>query len=304
MKKILLATTILGLSAGYASAEISWSASAAAGIATANGYDANDYYDAYDVYSSMKIGIKGSGETDGGLTFSAAMDMTTGTTFGRGDDLGDGFEGNDTYDDENGSFAGQPTISIGGAFGTISFSQENIDFFDDEHDGDVKYVGTFGAITLGAVADIDDSEYSVQLGYSADGLAVSMDTDSYDFYNASVAYTMGAVTAKVSTTNNDGGNAGDVINTVKLSYAADAISASISMNDSEDSSNSYTDDDYTVTAGYTANGLTIGVEYSYDNYYDVDYTKVTGSYDLGAGLTLEAGADSDESSYLGAAMKF
>lgn len=296
MKKILLATTILGLSAGYAAADISWSASAAAGVASAPGEGSEGSMGEFVTYSSMKIGVKGSAETDGGLTFSSAMDTTRGTVYNTGGDLGDGFE----Y--KSGSF-GMPTISIGGAFGTVTFSDDNIDFFDDHHGGgDVKYVGTFGAITLGAVSDIDDGDYSVQLGYSADGLAVSMDTEvdsttfpSYDTnnnpimvdeansYNASVAYTVGAITGKISTSESE-------VTVVKLSYAADAISASVELDD---------EDFYTVTAGYSANGLTIGVETD-----SGEYTKVTGSYDLGNGLSLQAGADSNEYSYLGAAMKF
>lgn len=270
MKKILLATTILGLSASYAAADISWSASAAAGMASALGGD-------FLSYSSMKVGVKGSAETDGGITFSGSMDMTRGTKFGTGGDLGDGFES------KSGSF-GMPTIAIGGAFGTISFSDDNFDFFDDSHDGgDVKYVGTFGAITAGLVSDVDTGDYSIQLGYSADAIAVSIDTDSYDVYNASAAYTMGAITAKVSTSESE-------VAVLKLSYSADAISGSVEVDSA---------DGYALTVGYTANGLTIGVETD-----SAEYTKVTGSYDLGGGLSIVAGADSAESAYVGAAMKF
>lgn len=284
MKKILLATTILGMSAGYASAEIAWSASAAAGIASDNWDDfESDAYSSdgdYQVYSSMKIGVKGSAETDSGLTFGAATDFTIGTTFARGDDLGDGFE--DKSDDH--TPFGMPTISVGGAFGTIAFSLDNFDYFDDTNDGgDVKYTGTFGAVNVGVISNVDNGDLSVQLGYSANGITVSADADNLDNANLSVAYTMGAITGKLSTTE-------DEFTTIKLSYAADAISGSIEID---------SNDDYTLTAGYTANGLTIGVEA--DN---SDYTKVTGSYDLGGGLSVEAGADSDESVYLGAAMKF
>ncbi len=271
MKKILLATTVLGLSAGYAAADVSWSASAAAGIASDQGGD-------YAPYSFMKIGVKGSAETDGGITFSASTDMTRGEKFNTGGDLGDGFES------KSGSF-GMPTISVGGAFGTVSFSTDNIDFFDDHWtgEGDVKYVGTFGAINVGVISDIDNGDYSVQLGYSANGIAVALDTDSLNVYNASVAYTMGAITGTLSTDDSE-------VTKLKLAYAADAISASIKVGD---------DDSYDLVLGYTANGLTVAAETD-----DSDYTKVTGSYDLGGGLSIQAGADSDESAYVGAAMKF
>lgn len=284
MKKILLATTILGLSAGYAAADISWSASAAAGFASAaEGVHKSGAFDSngeVNTYSSIKIGVKGSAETDSGLTFSASTDMTKGQKFNTGDDLGDGFETKD------GSFA-EPTISVGGAFGTISFSSDNFDFYDDsEGNGDVKFEGTFGAITAGVISDVDGEEYSVKLGYSADGIAVNLDTDSYETTNASAAYTMGAITATLST-NHEGG---DQVSKLKLAYSADAISASIKVGD---------DDSYDLVLGYTANGLAVTAETD-----DTEYTKVTGSYDLGGGLSLQAGADSDESAYVGAAMKF
>jgi hypothetical protein len=37
---------------------------------------------------------------------------------------------------------------------------------------------------------------------------------------------------------------------------------------------------------------------------DSDYTRVTGSYDLGGGLSIVAGANSNDDVYAGAAMKF
>lgn len=321
MKKILLATTILGLSAGYAAAQVSWSASAGAGVASSYGDD-------FVSYSFMTIGVKGSAETDSGLTFSASTDLTTGTKYATGADLGDDFT---TYGatcsavgstSTSGAFSGSvtgtadgagnvtgtasglvnitpntyclganeaalfgmPTISVAGSFGTVSFSTDNIDFFDDTNGGgDIKYTGTFGAITAGVISDIDSGDYSVQLGYSANGLAVSVDTDSYDIYNASVAYTMGAITGTLSTDESEAVY-------LKLAYAADAISASVKVGD---------DETYDLALGYTANGITVAAEADED-----DYIKVTGSYDLGAGLSLQAGADSDENAYLGAAMKF
>lgn len=271
MKKILLATTILGMSAGFAAADVSWSASAAAGMASFEGGD-------FEVYSSMKIGVKGSAETDSGLTFSASTDTTIGTTFDRGGDLGD----SDIVENEGNDF-GTPTVTIGGAFGTVTISDENIDFYDDANSGDVSYEGTFGAITAGMVYDIHGDAYSVKLAYAADGIAVNLDTDSYENYNASVAYTMGAITATLKTEHGD-------INHVALAYAADAISASIEVGD---------DDTWDLSVGYTANGMTVTAETD-----DAEHSSVIGSYDLGGGLSLEAGADSDENAYLGAAMKF
>lgn len=285
MKKILLATTILGMSAGIAAADISWSASAGAGIASDFGGD-------YQSYSFMKLGVKGSGETDSGLTFSASTDLTTGVRFKTGGDLGDGFDyfqNTHNFGDEDAIF-GTPTIAIGGSFGTISFSTDNIDFYDDAHgSGDVKYEGTFGPVTAGVVLDFYDylggteGEYSVKLAYSANNIAISVDSDSYDVYNASAGYTFGSITATLSTDESEAIYA-------KVAYDANGISASLKVGD---------DDTWEAKAGYTANGLTVEAKAD-----DSNYTRVTGSYDLGGGLSVVAGADSDESAYVGAAMKF
>lgn len=285
MKKILLATTILGMSAGVAAADISWSASAAAGLAS-------NYGDDYATYSMMKVGIKGSAETDSGLTFSATTDMKIGRSFDRAGDLGD-----DGFDDEDATF-GMPTISIGGAFGTISFADDDMDLHDDEASGgDVKYVGTFGAVTAGVIYDVDNNVGSAQLSYSANGLAVSADytndpvhgyDSSWEIINASAAYTMGSLTGTLSTRYSEHDD--EQVTKLKLAYSADAISASIKVGD---------DDSYDLSVGYTANGLSVTAETDED-----ELTTVYGSYDLGGGLSIEAGADSDESAYVGATMKF
>lgn len=284
MKKILLATTILGLSAGYAAADISWSASASAGVGSWYGDDA-------ETYSSMKVSVKGSAETDSGLTFSAESSLKAGTTFGRAGDLGD-----DSFNGESGAF-GMPTITIGGAFGTITFADDDMDLHDDAADGgDIKYVGTFGAVTAGVIGDVDNGTGSVQLSYAADGLSLSADYTHDQVHsnhhsvilNGSVGYTVGSLTATLSTRSDEHDNT--EVTKLKLAYSADAISASVKVGD---------DDSYDLSVGYTANGVSVTAEAD-----ENDLMTVYGSYDLGGGLSIEAGADTDDNAYVGAAMKF
>ncbi|MDZ7905675.1 MAG: hypothetical protein U5N55_07835 [Cypionkella sp.] len=54
-----------------------------------------------------------------------------------------------------------------------------------------------------------------------------------------------------------------------------------------------------ANVGYTANGLTVG---AFTN--SASDWKVTGSYDLGGGLTAEAGVNGAQDMYLGAKMAF
>lgn len=291
MKKILLATTILGMSAGFAAAEVTWSASAGAGFGQSVGSDIADY-------SFITIGVTGSAETDSGLTFSATTDLTTGTKFRTGGDLrnaADVLADGSNFEGKNGSTFGKPTIAIGGSFGKISFSSDNFDTFDgaDANDGtgDVKYEGTFGAFSVGVVTDISDAafnasgDYSVQVKYSANNISLSADTESYatEAYNVSAGYTFGSITATLSTDESE-------VMKAKVAYEANGIKASLKVGD---------DDSWEATGGYAAGPLSIDASTD-----DAEYTKITGSYDLGGGLSAIAGADSDESAYLGAAMKF
>ena len=127
MKKILLATTILGMTAGFASAEIAFSGSATAGIAsngTANSGESDPNTsgqtdDTYSVYSSMKLSVAATAETDSGLTFGASTSVSVGETYAMADD--DGFELQD------GTF-GDPTIFVSGSFGKETFDNDGLDF--------------------------------------------------------------------------------------------------------------------------------------------------------------------------------
>ncbi|MEO8243236.1 MAG: porin [bacterium] len=303
MKKILLATTFLTMSAGFAAADITWAGSATMGIAqngTANGGDADpNGYGKGDgkmlSYSSANLAVTFSGTTDGGLTFGATFDETSGPSYALADD--DGFSTN------GGSF-GTPSVYIAGSFGKITFSTDNLDGFDgDETDDgsyDVQYDGTFGAFTVGVEADLDTGLMAVKGGYSAGALALSasysQQTAQDDIWDVSATYTMGAIALTASTDN-------DSSSTLKAAYtAANGINAWAAYN-----TNSGTDDaSFDLGAGYTANGLTVSAEVDdagQANHTFLQWT-VTAAYDLGGGLSVEAGTNYTEDMMVGASMSF
>ena len=78
MKKVLLATTALTLSAGFASADVSMSGTGGAGVFGAAGADLS-------VYSGVDLGFALSGASDTGMAFSASIDMGGGQTLDTGD---------------------------------------------------------------------------------------------------------------------------------------------------------------------------------------------------------------------------
>ena len=93
MKRLMLATTSLVVAGGMAAAEVSVSGSAELGISGEKGKDAKLHKD-IDVNFSM------SGETDGGLSFGASIDL-------------DEAQDSDTYD-KNGH------VHMSGVFGTVT----------------------------------------------------------------------------------------------------------------------------------------------------------------------------------------
>lgn len=296
MKKILLATTILAASAGFASAEITWSGSAMMGVATNGlGADADGNLpgtnpdgspdETWQAYSSVTLSVALSGETDGGLSFGATTDISAGTSYAMADD--DGFNA------EGGTLS-NPEVYISGSFGRIAMSRDGYGFFHNDDDGvdqgDVKYTGTFGSISVGVVADVEalggGSDNSLMLGYAANNLSATLNYDDNGDYDVSLGYTMGAITATV--TNDSTGVT--VTNSLKLAYSNNGISGSVKFSD---------DSTWEVAAGYSANSMTVNVSTD-----DVSAWSIDASYDLGGGLSVNAGTNYTGDAMVGAAMAF
>jgi outer membrane protein OmpU len=287
MKKILLATTMLVGTAGFAFAEISFSGSAAAGIATngtADGGLADPNVsgvadDAMAIYSTASLDVTFSGASDTGLEFGATFGMSTGRGYAMADD--DGFSA------ESGIF-GAPEVYISGSFGRIAFSADEYDFFDDANGGgDVSYSGTFGAFTVGVVADVDASAFSGSASGTFGGFTLSANADTYSEINASASYTMGAFTGTVAAGQSD---ADGTTWSVTGAYTAGAISANATYSD---------DASWDIGLGYANNGISAGVTFDSGNAYTL-----TAGYDLGGGLSLEAGYNNTQDVFIGAAMAF
>jgi outer membrane protein OmpU len=310
MKKILLATTFLTMTAGLAAADITFAGSATMGVAqngTANGGDTQatieglpkaDAFadDKMLSYSTASLVVTFAGQSDSGLTFGASFDMTGGTSYALAND--DGFA------DESENF-GDPTVFVSGSFGKLTISTNNMDGFDGDEvaDGsyDAQYDGTFGGVTVGVQADIESGMMGVKAGYAAGALALdasySQQPDPLDdIWDLSATYTMGAIAVTAATDNAEDSS-------LKVAYAgATGISAFAQYN-----TNTGTDDaSFDIGGGYAANALTVSVEVdnvSEANAGVAEWT-VTAAYDLGGGLSVEAGTNYTEDMMVGASMAF
>jgi outer membrane protein OmpU len=276
MKKVLLATTALTLSAGFASADVSMSGTGGAGVFGAAGADLS-------VYSGVDLGFAISGASDNGMTFSASLDMGGGQTL----DVGD-FE-LDTQDmgtDDNASVA----IGVGGV--TITLSQNGVDdLYSDDIAGDIGISGAMGDLTYSIVTGLEDADpTSLSVSYTAGAITGSVATsDSGDASTMNVSYKMGDITVAAEA---DTDRAGADTSSVTLTYAM-ADGMTVSLENSEDVN--------TVTVAYSSGAISVGVE---ADDAAAETWEATMAYDLGGGATFNLGTNQAETTFAGVGFSF
>jgi outer membrane protein OmpU len=276
MKKVLLATSALTLSAGFASADVSMSGSGGAGVFGANGADLS-------VYSGVDLGFSLSGASDSGMTFSASLDMGGGQTL----DVGD-FE-LDTQDmgtDDN------VAVTIGVSGLTIELSQDGVDdLYDDDIAGDIGISGAMGDLTYSVVTGLEDADpTSLSIGYSAGAISGSVATsDEGDASTVTVTYAMGDITISAES---DTDRAGADTSSVTVTYAM-ADGMSVSLENSEDVN--------TLGVSYSSGAVSVAVEA--DDATDESW-EATMAYDLGGGATFNLGTNDDETTFAGVGFSF
>ena len=276
MKKVLLATSALTLSAGFASADVSMSGTGGAGVFGAAGADLS-------VYSGVDLGFSLSGASDNGMTFSASLDMGGGQTLDTGD-----FE-LDTQDmgtDDNVSVA----IGVSGL--TITLSQDGVDdLYDDDIAGDIGISGAMGDLTYSVVTGLEDADpTSLSIGYSAGAISGSVATsDEGDASTVTVTYAMGDITVSAES---DTDRTGADTSSVTLTYAM-SDGMSVSLENSEDVN--------TLGVSYSSGAISVAVEA--DDATDESW-EATMAYDLGGGATFNLGTNDDETTFAGVGFSF
>ena len=276
MKKVLLATSALTLSAGFASADVSMSGTGGAGVFGANGA-------ALSVYSGVDLGFALSGASDNGMTFSASLDMGGGQTL----DVGD-FE-LDTQDmgtDDNVS------VSIGVSGVTITLSQDGVDdLYDDDIAGDIGVSGAMGDLTYSVVTGLEDADpTSLSIGYSAGAISGSVATsDEGDASTVTVSYAMGDITVSAES---DTDRTGADTSSITISYAM-SDGMTISLENSEDVNE--------VSVSYASGAISVGL--TADDAATESW-EATMAYDLGGGATFNLGTNQDETTFAGVGFSF
>ncbi|MDB9696776.1 hypothetical protein OAA80_02125 [Amylibacter sp.] len=239
------------------------------------------------VYSNAGVDFTMTGATDNGITFSASVNIDAGTEVDTGD-----FE----LDGADGGTAGLGSVSMTGAFGTLTFDDGGIDnlYDDDLAAADLSYSTTVGAVSLTVAHDSAGgaAANSLKAGYSASGMAFTLTATEAAASGTSaklaVAY---ALNDTVSLTgSSDAPALGESVQTIGATTTLNGVSVSVS------SANNSTWD---VDLGYTAGGfaLTYGVD-------ETDAWTATATSALGGGATFAAGVSSDDEMYAGVSFAF
>ena len=260
MKNVLLATTAIALTAGYAAAEMSISASAKLS------------------YGNFGEELK-AGST--GKTSTAVTSVTTGGT-NQAATAGAGYSWSDTFDvvvsgsGEAGGVAYSASMTIdedagSNSVGTMSLSTGGVTFAYGQDD--------FGDLVQESDTSLEEADGDWKISYAANGLSASYEvadaseklatTDS-DAYYMRAGYTAAGLTVGIESADTDGKGTNSAVNTVSIGYTMGALTVS------------YDSDDKATT---TANPV--------GNHYDAKITYTMGD------TVLSAGTDEVESHYVG-----
>lgn len=287
MKKVLLATTALTLSAGFAAADghtgVTISGSAEMGIA--------DFDDASSVQFIQDIDVTFSfiGETDNGLSFGTAIDIdeVPGNSIGEDRDDGgiavfiSGDFGTLTLGDTDGAFDFALAEAIGG--GSL---QDNLEH--EGYDGNSGLDGSGDGQVLRWNRNFGD--FAVAVSYEQDATATSgAETDSLvgETIGLGVRGTFGDFTVGVGYQDND---IDDIIG-VSVSYAFGDFNFVANYADQDTLG-----DRFGLAAIYGSGPLTVAVNYGDEEAggLDLEGFGLAVNYDLGGGAEVQFGyGDSD-----------
>ena len=268
MKKVLLTTTALVMTAGVAAAEVSFSGSAQTGISSVNGAD-------NALTSHIDFNVAVSTTTENGVSLSTSFGYDAGNMIDTGDMELDGEEANET---NNAAWStGAPEITIGYNGYTISAQQDGVDnLFDDDQAEDLGVSGSMGGVSFAATGDLERSASSYKLGYTMGDLSVTLtgtsnDDDGGTASKVSATYKMGDLTLTAASTDASVDAKDD--SSVGFTYAMDGITVAYTMINPGDKDMG---DEWDASVAYSAGALS--AKYSID---EADVTKLTATYDLG-----------------------
>lgn len=275
MKKVLLGTTALVMTAGAAAAEVSLSGYAEIGIRDAGASDV-------ELHSDMDVSFSLSGESDNGLSFGAKIDL---------DEVSGGIPAD----------SGSDAVWVSGSFGTITIGDT-----DGGFDWAMSEVGALTAITddhtthagfafnsgLDGINDGQVLRYDNSVGDLAFALSAELDdagAGDGDAIGVGVKASFGDISVGVGMQESD---TYDVAG-ISLGMSFGDVSATINYSDGYQSSTNTDDTHMGIGVTYTSGALSLHANYGeFDNAGD-DGFGLAANYDLGGGAVAMFGYGSD-----------
>ena len=297
MKNLLIATTALVATAGFAAADVTLSGAVNVGVLNDGTTGADTF-----MYNNVTVTAAMSGETDGGLTFGATLSMRNGNDVDL--DVGDlGKATNVPATKLSATSLGN--IYVSGDFGKLTFDANGVDnAHNDDFSHDVMYNGTFGALAVTVTANVEDGttadgeDFSAKVVYSASGITVTAATDDSGESDTTLAYVLNDMITASLNYDTNGQTTAETI--VKVAYSNAGVTAHLALADDDD-------DQWELGLGYTANGMSIAAVFA-ENDGDATTTDeemdITASYDLGGGMTMNAAYNESGAFFIGSKMSF
>jgi outer membrane protein OmpU len=275
MKKVLLTTTALVMTAGVAAADVSFSGEA--GIAFVDYNGASDATrDGIFVASHYDLNVAVSASADNGLTMSAGFDMGSGEKI--------------DYDDDDelevqGQTVGDADVAVSYGGWTLTVDQNGIDnLFDDDQAEDLSVAGSIGGMSVAVTADLENSTNSYKIGTSLGGAAITLtgtnnDDAGGDATGISLSYPMGDLTLSASVS--DEANDAEDDTTVGLTYKMDAIT--VSYTSIKPGAAGSQGDEWDLKISYATGAMSASIAID-----EADATTMIANYDLGGATAFAA----------------
>jgi len=294
MKNILLATTALVMTTGFAAAEVATTGTARMGIKSTDGIASEEF--------RMRMNLTGSTTTDSGIAFSATTRLNIDETT---PDTDNGFNGARIQ-----AKVGGFTVQMGNASGA---SATRVNLYPAivglDGWGDFQTAAYSAADGHTEATSNGNGQGQTRIDYDMGdwGVSISKDIASSSDTEYAASYTMGSVTAAVGFLNADAADA----NATFASVTADvgALNVGLSYIDSE----LVDDTTYAVGASYAVSDvLTLNALYASagdtGSFMTSDVNAVGFKYSLGGSVTLKGATGTNaagtNSSNLGVAMSF
>lgn len=308
MKTLLLASTALVATAGIAAAEVSLSGYAEIGVAGGDNIE-DQFHTDIDVTFSM------TGESDGGLSFGASIDLDESND---GDAFNASTQGGETYFLSYGGLR----LDMGDTDGALDAVMNEVNLAGGSiADDETAHAGFNGNAGLDGTFDGQIARVSYAIDAFAGHFSVEMD----DSGNLDPIYGLGArysgdlagLTIGVGLGYQTQEDIADIVGLSLDTSFANGMSAGINYSSADIDGQSDDGTHLGIGVGYTMNALSVGVNYGeYEDWSlgcgDCDGYGLAATYDLGGGLAghlgygySDFGNDVDSDSYsLGLSMSF